>query len=253
METMMYKRKIFDGPTLGIFFLCSILQVSSFFIAKTSILGAFIATLMGTFAMNLTFTIWHETSHNNFSRHIWINHFLGFFSSIFTLYPGYFFRRREHLAHHRWEGNPEFDPVYPRIQKSLPAMFGRTLHGMKKNRIPQEFMPLSTNQKLADIFLISLSICFALICLITGNILAFVFSFIIPRAFVWILHAWYICYLPHAVTGGGYVKYRIVSTSPIARFFTVEQSLHGLHHKFPNIPWHKYYSFIRQRGDSWLE
>ena len=77
--------------------------------------------LIATFLMNLSFTTWHEASHGNFSRVVWLNRWLGIVASLYSLYPGYFARRREHLAHHRWEGDAQHDPVYPRIQTGFWA------------------------------------------------------------------------------------------------------------------------------------
>ncbi len=130
-------------------------------------------------------------------------------------------------------------------------MFFLTLRGMKSNPIPADFMPINNLQKKLDYILVSCSIIFCMLCFFTGYTAPLIFSLIIPRIIVWALHAWYICYLPHSVEDGGFEKYRIVSTSKWARFFTFEQSLHGVHHKTPNIPWHKYNSYFLQRGNSW--
>ncbi|SVC57188.1 uncharacterized protein METZ01_LOCUS310042, partial [marine metagenome] len=77
------------------------------------------AVVLGTLLMNLSFTAWHEPSHQNFSKFKWLNHIAGWIASVASIYPGYFARRREHLIHHRWAGDDVKDPVYPRIQSTF--------------------------------------------------------------------------------------------------------------------------------------
>lgn len=203
------------------------------------------ASLLATLLMNLTFTVWHETSHANFSRAGWVNHAAGILASFLSVYPGYFARRREHLAHHRWEGDPAHDPVFPRIQDGPIAFFFRLtwLTIRRAGAIQPSFLPLSGAQKRIDrltvgaaLFLIGLSLQFGFFRPVLAVLL-------LPRLAVFYLHAFYICYLPHAKREGGFEKYRVRTGSGFLwRAFTAGQWAHGVHHRWPNVRWHEYAS-----------
>lgn len=215
------------------------------------ILSFWPAFLLATLLMNFSFTVWHETSHANFARTAAWNHAAGILSSVLSVYPGYFARRREHLAHHKWEGDPELDPVYPRIQGSAAAFFVRLswLTLRRAGTIDPAFLPLSEAQKNADrlalglfAFLVGLSIRY-------GFFTSLCAVFLLPRLAIFYLHAFYICYLPHAKSGGGFEKYRVAKASRIWwRAFTAGQWAHGVHHRWPNIPWHKYAENVSRLG-----
>lgn len=238
-------RPLFDLPTAVLL----VLQTAGYGIVAWLTYTAAVPLWAGSLAccllMNLSFTAWHECSHGNFSRLPWINHACGWLSSLFTLYPGYFSRRREHLAHHRWEGDEKLDPVYPRIQTSLavfPFLLTRQVITREGNPITATFLPLSTGQVWADRGLLLLAALAMAGLLALGEWKIVLWLFVFPRLVTFYLHAIYICWFPHHVEGGGFEKYRVKYRGFLWRLLTVEQWAHGVHHRDPSIPWYRYSS-----------
>jgi fatty acid desaturase len=211
--------------------------------------------ILGTLLMNLSFTAWHEPAHRNFSRVRVLNDIAGIIASAGSVYPGYYARRWEHLVHHRFEGIPGKDPVYYRIQTNFwrfPLDVFLVNYGPNKRTldIPDSFHPIKPWMKVAD----ALSNLFAL-GLIALSVLfdfwfALVCAWIIPRVIVFIIHAYYICFFPHHIDEGGYKVYRVRDRGWLLRFLTVEQNFHGLHHKWPYIPWYKYRKVFKDYSES---
>ena len=212
------------------------------------------AVVIGTVLMNLSFTAWHECSHRNFSRVKIFNDIGGVLAAAASCYPGYYARRWEHLVHHRWEGVPGKDPVYYRIQTNfwrfpLDVLLVNWGPNKRTIDIPDSFHPIlpwmrvvDTLTNLSGLVAIGLSIYF-------GFWPALVAGWVIPRVIVFVLHAYYICYFPHHVDEGGYQLYRVRRLGFLGRFITVEQSFHGLHHKWPYIPWHQYSTVVQDYMD----
>jgi len=239
-------RKSFDWIS---FFLAIFMIAGQCFLLKLAVfneLSILQIIILATFLMNLSFTVWHEATHGNYARSLFINNLIGIFGSLFSLYPGYFSRRREHLAHHRWEGDEKNDPVYPRIQCSVMKFPFRLIQtiAIKKDAIPKEFMPLTQTQKMVDGITLGAVLVFFLVFCLEGNGWAFFNVFILPRGVIFWLHAFYICYFPHAAKNGrGFERYRIISAPWFWRWFTLGQTNHGIHHRWPYIPWHAYHRF----------
>ncbi len=237
------QEKQIDWPS---FFVSIFMIIGLSFLFYLSIQGigeSWLLLLLSTLLMNLSFTAWHEASHGNLSGSKTLNEFIGILSSIFSAYPGYYARKREHLAHHRFEGIEGKDPVFERIQTKFilfPIHLFRVIL-KSKGRIPADFLPITQQQKWIDRFSIFLFFAFGALCFLKGFILHFLLIFFIPRAIVFWLHVFYICYFPHAISkGSGYQKYRIVSESKFIYWLTMGQSLHGIHHYNSKIPWHRY-------------
>jgi beta-carotene hydroxylase len=204
--------------------------------------AGWVAVVVGTVLMNLSFTAWHEPAHGNFSRSSRVNHVAGWLTSFGSVYPGYFARRREHLIHHKYQGVPGMDPVYARIQATFWTFPLRVLRSNltgPTTAVPQSFVRLSRGQKAAD----AVSNGAVLVVLAASGLLGFwpslLLAWIVPRAVVFWIHAYYVCFFPHSVPGGGYRVYR-VRPSAWLPFATMGQNLHGLHHRYPSIPWHAY-------------
>jgi fatty acid desaturase len=236
-------RPAIDLPTAALLLLQAIGAVALFPLAHTGTVPLWAAAIAACLLMNLSFTTWHECSHGNFSRYQRLNHTVGWLSSLFTLYPGYFARRREHLAHHRWEGDPKLDPVYPRIQMSLFAFpFRLTLQVITRegNAIESSFMPITPAQAWADRALLLTAAGAMAALAAAGYGLLVLWLLVFPRVVIFYLHAVYICWFPHHVEGGGFERYRVADRGLLWRLLTVGQWAHGVHHKNPSIPWHRY-------------
>lgn len=201
------------------------------------------ALLLSTLLMNLSFAIWHEAVHGNFSTLARVNRAAGILASVASIYPGYFARRREHLAHHRWEGDKQKDPVYSRIQAGPIAFFLRLtwMTVKRENALDPGFMPLSRAERWTDLACVGAFVLFISASIPLGFFDAVLVVFLLPRLLIFYLHAFYICYLPHAKSGGGFVRFRVSKGAPIFwRAFTVGQWAHGVHHRWPQLPWHRY-------------
>ena len=156
--------------------------------------------IFGTLLMNLSFTAWHEPSHQNFSKFKWLNNVAGWIASLSSVFPGYFSRRREHLIHHRWAGDKLKDPVYSRIQStflSFPKSLVASNRRFNFQNIPESFCAITKTQRIAD----QASNWIAVV-LIVGSIFygfweAVLWAWIVPRFFIFFIHAYLICYLPH--------------------------------------------------------
>jgi beta-carotene hydroxylase len=205
--------------------------------------------IVGVWLMNLSFTAWHEPAHQTLARSRTVNVVAGWVASFASVYPGYFARRREHLVHHRWEGEDGYDPVYPRIQTDfwgfLPTL-AKTALSPPPDSVPAGYLPLTTGQKISDAASNLSAASVVAAAAIWGFLPAVFWAWLAPRLLVYAVHAYYICFFPHHVPAGGYVKYRVGSDSRILAFLTCNQNLHGIHHRWPWIPWHRY-GIVRQK------
>lgn len=202
-----------------------------------------VAVLAGTWLMNLSFTAWHEPAHRNFSRVGWLNTAAGWLASFASVYPGYFARRREHLIHHRFEGQEGKDPVYPRIQTSFwqfPVTLLRTIVHRAPEGVPSSFLPLTPGQRVSDVASNLLALGLMAISVPLGFWPEVVLVWVVPRLIIFLAHAYYICFFPHQHGGDGFVVLRVQRDNPFLRFLTVNQHLHGIHHRWPWVPWHQY-------------
>ncbi|MCO5144476.1 MAG: fatty acid desaturase [Oligoflexia bacterium] len=208
--------------------------------------------LLGIVSMNLSFTPWHEASHKNLSTNSTINSFVGILSSLFSIYPAYFSKKREHLIHHKFAGDEQFDPVYPRIQTNfwlfLPNLIFRILS--RKEKIQYNGLKLRKKEIFLDTIHYTLILCFLAISIYYQFFSALLYGLLIPRIFVFILHAIYICYFPHSKSDGGFIISKTPSTNLILFYLTLGQSAHGIHHENPNIAWHSLLAVAKKRGRS---
>ncbi len=211
-------------------------------------LPAWATVLIGTFLMNLSFTAWHEPAHQNYSRYRWVNLVAGWLASFASMYPGYFARRREHLIHHRYEGVEGKDPVYPRIQSSFwtfpltllrEALRGGTID------VPASFLRMTKGQRISDALSNLLALGVVALCVAAGYWQAVVLVWVVPRLIIFLAHAYYVCFFPHNDGGDGFVVARLRTDNPLLQILTMNQHLHGLHHRWPWIPWHKYQQILR--------
>lgn len=192
--------------------------------------------------MNLSFTAWHEPAHGNFSRKKRLNDVAGWIASAASVYPAYFARRQEHLIHHQWEGIPGRDPVFPRIQTTL-WRFPFRLARLALNPPPQPIPPAlarTPRERAADAASHAVVLGAAAASVAWGFWPSLLWLWIVPRFLIFWVHAFVICFFPHAVAGGGYTVARVREGNRLLRFATVGQNFHGIHHRWPFIPWHRY-------------
>jgi fatty acid desaturase len=203
---------------------------------------------LGVFLMNLSFTAWHEPAHGNFSSSGALNVAAGFAASLASFYPGYFARRREHLVHHRFQGIPGKDPAYARIQSSawaFPIQLLRANYGSPPLDVPASFVPLTPAQRASDALSNAIAVGIIVASVAAGFSPSLLAAWVGPRILVFLLHAYTICFFPHSVPGGGYEVYRVREDGRWLSILTVSQNFHGIHHKWPSIPWHRYRAVLR--------
>jgi beta-carotene hydroxylase len=208
-----------------------------------------IGLLLGILFCNLSFTGWHEASHGNLSRYRWFNSLVGILVSFVTIYPGYFGRRREHLAHHKWEGDAAHDPVVPRVLGTGAFSFilnlARSLvHRTPSSSIPERFLRLTILQRICDRTSSIISISLLSVLAWNGHFVAVLCVFVVPRAVIFFFHAFYICFLPHSSHVGDYQLFRVRRLGFWFDLLTMGQSYHGVHHRWPFVPWHRYKRFF---------
>jgi beta-carotene hydroxylase len=245
-------RPFVDGPTAALIGLMAAGFPLTGVLYQHGMLPAWAALLIGSALMNLSFTAWHEPAHQTFSRWRSLNSAAGWLASLLSVYPGYFARRREHLIHHRFEGQEGKDPVFPRIQSSawtFPLALLRTALLGAPLQVPASVLPITRVQRAAD----ALSNLLALAVVVTAAALGYfqtiLWVWLGPRLVIYALHAYYICYFPHSVPGGGYQVLRVRQDHAWLRLLTVNQHLHGIHHRWPWIPWHRYRRVLRDCAD----
>ncbi|NUM88049.1 MAG: fatty acid desaturase [Bdellovibrionales bacterium] len=206
-------------------------------------IGSFPAILLATLLMNLSFTAWHEAAHGTLWRSARLNALVGILASLLSLYPGWFARRREHLAHHRYEGDPERDPVWARVQTGFWGFLPRLalLLLRRHDPIPPDFLPITRAQRRIDRITVAGALMAMAAMAESGLTESALFVWVLPRAAVFVLHAVWICWLPHAVANPpGFQVYRVRDDGVLGRFFLLGQDLHGIHHRWPEVPWHRY-------------
>jgi beta-carotene hydroxylase len=224
-----------------------------FYLQSQDLIHPVLSCLLATLLMNMSFTAWHEASHGNFSRVRWLNNVCGVIASFASVYPGYFARRREHLAHHKWEGVEGIDPVYARIQNTNVFLFPfRLLYvdffKRQKSSVPDSFLPITSSQRISDRISNGLAVLLIAACVAAGHGIEILCVWILPRAIVFWLHAYYICFFPHHIDGGGFEKYRNRNAGRLVSFLTMGQNYHGVHHRWPFIPWHKYFTMAEMKA-----
>lgn len=236
-------KRALDLPTS---LLASVQIGAPFYLAylfETERLSAFSVFLLGTMSMHLSFAVWHEAAHRNLSRWSALNTGMGMLSSWFALGPAYFHRIHEHLIHHRFQGEAGKDPVEARLTRRLRDFFPRlaqlAING--KNPVRWEYFPLSPREKRIDQLLSALLLLTFIVAIFSGHGPALLFIWILPRIAMTLIHAYMICFLPHASPDGRFEKFRI-RKNPFWGLVTVEQSLHGFHHWNPSVPWYRYRS-----------
>ena len=244
--------RLLDLPTAAIIGLMVLGLPGVMWLYHQGLLPFIGALLVATMLMNLSFTAWHEASHATLSSQRAVNHALGVLASFASVYPGYFARRREHLIHHKWEGVPGKDPVYPRIQASFwsfPLKVAQVAIAGEPWDVPASFQPITRAQRVCDTMSNLLACAIIAAGCLHGYAASVLGLWVLPRALVLVLHAYYICFFPHVVPGGGFRLYRVRRPNLLLRLLTVEQTFHGLHHRWPFIPWHRYAAAQRRHAD----
>lgn len=254
MSGLSAKHRLIDAPTLVVALVMTIGFPLTGWLLRAGHISWPVAVLAGTWLMNLSFTAWHESSHANFSSKGWLNDVVGIVTSFASVYPGYFARRREHLVHHRYEGIEGKDPVYPRIQTTFwrfPFRLLKLMIERPKLDVPDGFLKITPAQRASDLVSNALVLAVCIACARLGLGRELLAVWIAPRILVFLIHAYYICFFPHGMPGGGYKLLR-VRPGALLWLATMGQNYHGVHHRWPFIPWHRYHRVAKSRREELL-
>jgi len=112
-------------------------------------------------------------------------------------------------------------------------------------RVPATVLTITPLQRASDATSNLTALGLVAVAAISGWLPSLVWGWLLPRAIVFWLHAYAICFFPHAVPGGGYEVYRVRTGGWWLSFVTVGQNFHGVHHRWPYLPWHRYAAVVR--------
>lgn len=245
----MSDRAAIDLRTTGLFVLYAGLLSTAALLTVRGDVPLWAGGLISLAAFNLSFTIWHECVHNTTSTSRAVCGAVGTATSFFMFFPGYFTLRREHLMHHKYQGDPERDPVWPRVQCPpwrFPLRLLRVV--LWDPQPPNPERRLSWGERIADGVTLAAFLAAAGGAVAAGLWRELLAVWIVPRLLIAPIHAFYVCYLPHAAGGPLFYRtFRIVLRNPFTRYLTVYHSYHGLHHLWPNIPWYRYRRVFAER------
>ena len=241
-----------DWPTLA---LCAVMWaglvtnfVSAAGVSEWGLSTALLHIALGTFFLNMSFTIWHEAAHGTvFRSRPWCD-LVGVLGSWPAMLP-YFTVRRDHVLHHEFVNDPERDPDAWFLEGSIWTLPLRYPSGAKRalaivDRSGRPAWEARTDRVLLALVLVAL----ALLAWFVSP-LAVLFAWILPKGFAMWIHAWYVNVLPHR--GLPAERFRDTRIHPAAWLtpLTLCHNYHGLHHVWQTVPWHRYPQVFRLKEE----
>jgi fatty acid desaturase len=210
-------------------------------------LSPLVHVLIGTVAIHLAFTVWHEAVHGTVSRRQGVNDVVGVLGMLPYMTP-YFMQRWVHLEHHR-KLNNEDDPNFiytngPLL--TLPFRYPRALVYGKKLLKTDPRTPAERRSDLVTTLLV-LSVYAA--AALTGRLVDVVVLWFVPVVFAKLVMDWYINYLPHrGLPPDRYKGTRIIAV-PWFTPLVLNHNYHAIHHLWPTVPWHRYRQIYRKKHE----
>lgn len=210
--------------------------------------------LVGTFFLNMSFTVWHEAVHGTAFRSRWANDALGVLGAWPALIP-YFMIRTVHRLHHEHTNDAERDPDAWFLDGSIWTLPLRYARGIRRAREHYRATGPPAWEARADALLSLLAVGLAVLALVQGGLFAVVFAWALPKGVAMWIHAWYVNWLPHRALPAE--RYRDTRVFPFAWLtpWMLFHNYHGLHHAWQTVPWHRYgrafrakAAFLRERG-----
>jgi fatty acid desaturase len=204
--------------------------------------------LVGTFFLNMSFTIWHEAAHGTVFRARAANDVLGALTAWPAMIP-YFTVRRDHNLHHDFVNDPERDPDFWFLEGSIWSLPFRYPKGAKRaveivDRSGRPAWEVNLDRFLLVLVLVALGLGIWL-----ASPLAVLFAWILPKGFAMWIHAWYVNVLPHRDLPAERFHDTRIYTQAWLVPLTICHSYHGLHHIWPTLPWHRYPRAFRLKRD----
>jgi len=203
---------------------------------------------LGTVAIHLAFTVWHEAAHHTiFHRHPWANDVVGVLG-IFPYMTPFFIQKYVHLRHHARLNDPE-DPnrLYADGSfLSLPLRYPQALRYAKRALAED---PRSGREKAIDIaFLVVLATVWA-VAAWQGWLLALIGLWLVPLVIAKLMMDWYINWVPHVGLPADRFRGTRVLDVPWLTPLVLAHNYHAIHHLWPRIPWHGYRAVFREKRE----
>ena len=201
---------------------------------------------LGVLFLNLSFTVWHEAAHGTVFRSSIGNRVVGVLGAWPAWIP-YFLIRRAHFLHHIHANDPERDPDAWFNAGSIWTLPLRYPAGIRRTKAMVDAAGRPRWERVADgAQAVSLLVAFAAIAALLGP-RVLITCWIIPKAISMWIHALYVNVLPHRDLPSGRFLDTRTYAAPFLAPLTLMHSLHGVHHAWPNVPWHRYGRLFAER------
>jgi fatty acid desaturase len=202
--------------------------------------------VIGTFFLNLSFTVWHEGVHGTVFRARWANDLVGVLGSWPAMIP-YFMIHRDHVLHHEHTNDRERDPDAWFLEGSIWSLPLRYPAGVRRAQALVERTHPPAWERWCDRLLVVGVIGVLGALVLAGHGLAALVAWVIPKGIAMWVHAWYVNVLPHQ--GLPAERYRDTRVRPVAWMTPLMlcHNYHGLHHAWQTVPWHRYARVFRAK------
>jgi fatty acid desaturase len=239
------RRSRTDWPTLALLLAMYVLFLGNIALYVYWRLPLLVHVAIGTLAIHLAFTIWHEAIHGTVSRKAWINDVVGVLG-MFPYMTPYFMQRWVHLEHHA-KLNHVDDPNYPYKDGrfiTIPFRYPRAL-AYAKQLLKQD--PRTRAQRISDMTGLAVIAGVHLVALWQGVLLEALLLWFVPVVIAKVIMDWYVNYLPHV--GLPPDRFRGTRVIDVDWFtpFVLGHNYHAVHHLWPPVPWHRYRSVYRNK------
>ncbi len=204
--------------------------------------------LIGTFFLNMTFTVWHEGAHGTAFRSRAANDVLGVLGAFPAFIP-YFMIRRDHHLHHEHANDREKDPDAWFLEGSIWTLPLRYPRGVARaGRLVRRTSPPAWERR-ADRALLLVQLALLALAAAGGWLLPVVWAWIVPKGLAMWIHAWYVNWLPHRALPAE--RYRDTRIFPIGLLTPLMlcHNYHGVHHAWQTVPWHRYPAVFRAKRE----
>ena len=201
--------------------------------------------LVGTLAIHLAFTVWHEAVHRNASRIGWLNDAIGVLGALPYMAP-FYLEKWFHLQHHALLNRPD-DPNYIYTDGPLWRLPLRYVRILRYARARMRDDPRSRTERWIDRLPLVLVVAIAATALARGAFVDLLVLWALPFALSKLVMDWYINWLPHAgLPPDRYAGTRIVDVAWLTPL-VLAHNYHAIHHLWPNLPWHRYPATFREK------
>jgi fatty acid desaturase len=201
---------------------------------------------VGTFFLNMSFTIWHEAGHGTIFKARAANDLVGVIGAWPAMLP-YFTVRRDHILHHEHVNDPERDPDYWFLEGSIWSLPFRYPKGAKRALEIVDRAGRPAWEKRADRGLLLLVLITIGMAAWFTSPLVILTTWLLPKGFAMWIHAWYVNVLPHrGLPAERYRDTRVITSKWLTPLMLCH-NYHGIHHVWMTVPWHRYPKVFRAR------